>query len=41
MRNSLLDQGQSNVGQDEAVFMLGAGASFASHLWRKGLGAGV
>ena len=38
VRHSLLDQGQSNVGQDEAVFMLGACASFASYLWRKGLG---
>ena len=37
VRHSLLDQGQSNVGQDEAVFMLGACASFASYLWRKGL----
>ena len=41
VRHSLLDQGQSNVGQDEAVFMLGACASFASYLWRKGLGAEV
>lgn len=39
VRHSLLDQGQSNVGQDEAVFMLGACASFASYLWRKHLGA--
>ncbi len=39
VRHSLLDQGQSKVGQDEAVFMLGACASFASYLWRKGLGA--
>ena len=39
VRHSLLDQGQSNVGQDEAVFMLGACASFASYLWRRGLGA--
>lgn len=38
VRHSLLDQGESNVGQDEAVFMLGACASFASYLWRKGLG---
>ncbi len=37
VRHSLLDQGQSNVGQDEAVFMLGACASFASYLWRKHL----
>ena len=40
VRHSLLDQGESNVGQDEAVFMLGACASFASYLWRKGLGVG-
>ena len=40
VRHSLLDQGQSNVGQDEAVFMLGACASFASFLWRKGLASG-
>ncbi len=39
VRHSLLDQGESNVGQDEAVFMLGACASFASYLWRKHLGA--
>ncbi len=39
VRHSLLDQGQPNVGQDEAVFMLGACASFASYLWRKHLGA--
>ena len=37
VRHALLDQGQSNVGQDEAVFMLGACASFASYLWRKHL----
>ena len=41
VRHSLLDQGQSNVGQDEAVFMLGACASFASYLWRKGLGCAI
>ena len=40
VRHALLDQGQSNVGQDEAVFMLGACASFASYLWRKGLASG-
>ena len=40
VRHSLLDQGQSNVGQDEAVFMLGACASFASYLWRKHLASG-
>ena len=37
VRHSLLDQDQSNVRQDEAVFMLGACASFASYLWRKHL----
>ena len=40
VRHSLLDQGPSNVGQDEAVFMLGACASFASYLWRKHLASG-
>ena len=40
VRHALLDQGQSNVGQDEAVFMLGACASFASYLWRKHLASG-
>ena len=40
VRHSLLDQNQSNVGQDEAVFMLGACASFASYLWRKHLASG-
>ena len=39
VRHSLSAQGQSNVGQDEAVFMLGACASFASYLWRKHLAA--
>lgn len=37
VRHSLLDHDQSNVGQDEAVFMLGACASFTSYLWRKNL----
>ncbi len=32
-----LNEDTSNVGQDEAVFMLGACASFASYLWRKHL----
>ncbi|MXY51730.1 MAG: hypothetical protein F4Y86_04260 [Gammaproteobacteria bacterium] len=37
VRHALLDQDDANVGQDEAVFMLGACASFASFLWRKHL----
>ena len=40
IRHAHLNEESSNVGQDEAVFMLGACASFASYLWRKGLGAG-
>lgn len=35
VRHALLDQPSANVGMDEAVFMLGACASFASYLWRK------
>ena len=35
VRHALLDQDAANVGIDEAVFMLGACASFASYLWRK------
>lgn len=35
VRHSLLNQSSANVGRDEAVFMLGACASFASYLWRK------
>ena len=35
IRHSLLDRTVSRVGRDEAVFMLGACASFASYLWRK------
>ena len=35
VRHALLDQSSANVGMDEAVFMLGACASFASYLWRK------
>lgn len=35
VRHALLDQTEANVGIDEAVFMLGACASFASYLWRK------
>ena len=35
IRHALLDQDNANVGMDEAVFMLGACASFCSYLWRK------
>ena len=35
IRHELLDRPEARVGQDEAVFMLGACASFASFLWRK------
>ncbi len=35
IRHALLDQSNANVGMDEAVFMLGACASFASYLWRR------
>ena len=35
IRHALLDQDSANVGLDEAVFMLGACASFSSYLWRK------
>ena len=35
IRHSLLHRSDANVGMDEAVFMLGACASFASYLWRK------
>ena len=35
IRHALLDRTDAGVGQDEAVFMLGACASFASYLWRK------
>lgn len=35
IRHALLEEGKSNVTIDEAVFMLGACASFASYLWRK------
>ena len=35
IRHALLDDDKSNVGQEEAVFMLGACASFASYLSRK------
>ena len=35
IRHSLLDKAEADVTIDEAVFMLGACASFASYLWRK------
>ena len=35
IRHSLVFQSQSPAGRDEAVFMLGACASFASYLWRR------
>lgn len=35
IRHALIDQTEANVGMDEAVFMLGACASFTSYLWRK------
>ena len=35
IRHALLDEAKAPVGLDEAVFMLGACAAFASYLWRK------
>ncbi len=35
IRHALLNGDGANVGMDEALFMLGACASFASYLWRK------
>ena len=35
IRHPLIEKATSPAGQDEAVFMLGACASFASYLWRK------
>ncbi len=35
IRHAHLGQDSANVGMDEAVFMLGACASFSSYLWRK------
>ena len=35
IRHALLNGGGADVGADEALFMLGACASFASYLWRK------
>ncbi len=40
IRHALLDRGSPDVGLDEAVFMLGACASFASYLWRKHVARG-
>ena len=39
IRHALLDNAKANVTIDEAVFMLGACASFASYLWRKHMAA--
>ena len=39
IRHALIDNPQANVGQDEAVFMLGACASFSSYLARKHRGS--
>ena len=36
IRHSLVDNSESPAGRDEAIFMLGACASFASYLWRVG-----
>ena len=36
IRHSLVDNSESPAGLDEAIFMLGACASFASYLWRVG-----
>ncbi len=35
IRHALLDEDEADVDGDDAVFMLGACASFASYLWRK------
>ena len=40
IRHALLDNDKADVTIDEAVFMLGACASFASYLWRKHKAAG-
>ncbi len=40
IRHALLDQAKAQVGRDEAVFMLGACASFASFLWRRNAAGG-
>ena len=36
IRHSLVDSSESPAGRDEAIFMLGGCASFASYLWRVG-----
>lgn len=36
IRHALVDNSESPAGRDEAIFMLGACASFASYLWRVG-----
>ena len=41
VRHALLDREKASVGMDEAVFMLGACASFAGYLWRKHKAGGV
>lgn len=41
IRHSLLDREKGSVGMDEAVFMLGACASFAGYLWRKHAAGGA
>ena len=41
VRHALLDSKKARVGMDEAVFMLGACASFASYLWRKHAAGGA
>ena len=40
IRHALLDGPQASVGAEEAVFMLGACASFSSYLWRKQVSVG-
>lgn len=35
IRHALIDEPESPAGRDEALFMLGACASFASYLWRR------
>ena len=39
IRHALINSSESPAGQDEAIFMLGACASFASYLWRVGQAA--
>ena len=40
VRHALLDRANAQVDRDEAVFMLGACASFASYLWRRHVAGG-